>query len=83
LGDFNDERKKGAQSQISARAVGSGDYGARDLAYVHPEMQHGNTRLLTGSTYSGNLYAHGGLIIPGSTRSFDLCSIACYEYETD
>jgi hypothetical protein len=83
LGDLNDERKKGAQSQISARAVGSGDYSARDLAYVHPEMQHGSTRLLTGSTYSGKLYARGGLIIHVQTHSFDICSIACYEYGTD
>lgn len=50
MGDLYDERKEGTQTQISAHDVGSDGYHARDLAYVHLEMQHGNTRLLTGNT---------------------------------
>jgi hypothetical protein len=42
-----DECKEGTQNQISAHVVGSDDYNALDLAYVHLKMQHGNTRLLT------------------------------------
>jgi hypothetical protein len=47
LGDLYDERKEGTQNQISAYAVGSDDYHARDLADVRLKMQHGNTRLLS------------------------------------
>jgi hypothetical protein len=46
LGDLNDERKEGTQSQISARVVGSADYHTDDLAHVYPGMQPGYTRLL-------------------------------------
>jgi hypothetical protein len=46
LGDLYDERKEGTQAQISAHAVGSDDYHARDFGDDHLEMQHGNTRLL-------------------------------------
>lgn len=47
LGDLNDGWKEYTQSQISAHAMGGGDYHARGLAYVRPEMQYGDTRLLT------------------------------------
>jgi len=47
LGDLNDERKECTQAQISAHAVGSDDYHARDLAHVRPGMQHGDTRILS------------------------------------
>jgi len=50
LGDLYDERKEDTQTQISAHAMGSADYHARDLGDVHPEMQHGNARLLTKNT---------------------------------
>jgi hypothetical protein len=47
LGDLNDERKECTQTQISAHAVGSDGYHDRDLAYVRPGMQHGNTGILS------------------------------------
>jgi hypothetical protein len=47
LGDLNDERKEGSKNQISAHAVGSDDYHARDLAYVRLGMRYGNTRILS------------------------------------
>ena len=57
MGDLYDERKEGTQNQISAYAMGSADYHARDLADVHPGMQHGNTRLLSSYylSYDGKL----------------------------
>ena len=57
MGDLNDERKECTQAQISAHAVGSDDYHDRDLAYVRPGMQHGNTGLLSKNTKTVKLYA--------------------------
>jgi len=79
LGDLYDERKEDTQTQISAHAVGSDDYYARDLAYVRLEMQHGNTRLLSKNTQVGKLYACSDHSIPGSTRSFGRRVMACNE----
>jgi len=57
-----DERKEGTQNQISAYAVGSDDYRARDLAHVRLEMQHGNTRLLTRNTKTTKPHALGAFV---------------------
>ena len=45
-----DERKEGTQNQISAHAVGSGDYHTHSLAHVRSEMRLGDTRLLSKNT---------------------------------
>ena len=66
-----DDRKEDTQTQISAHAVGSDDYHARDFGNVRPEMQHGDTRLLIKNGQVGKLYACSDLSIPGSVRSFD------------
>lgn len=70
MGDLYDERKEGTQNQISAHAVGGTDYHTHSLAHVRPGMQPGNTRLLTGSTQIGELYACGYLGISGPARCF-------------
>jgi hypothetical protein len=64
---------------MSAYAVGGDNHCVRDLANVGPGMQPGNTRLLTGSTWIGELYARCDYNIHGSAHGHDFCAMACDE----